>query len=197
MDSILGFVEDAILKYQTKYIVLAFEDEVKENIREKIVQTIKKHFDVFVILKSGLPEQKQYLEKYFSYGVHGLYLDTEINLGSPGQIEMLSFAVELFARGWVFAKSNNSETMIKELLKLKIVPVLTNHDLKLVNFIKSHKYFNKISSNLIKFVPFLDYKPIDYSLTDKIKMKMLLESMNLRQKLMVKNVSESFECSGL
>lgn len=197
MDSILGFVEETIFKYQTKYIVLAFEDDVKEYFREKIVQTIKKHFDVFVILKSGLPEQEQYLEKYFSYGVHGLYLDTDINLRSLGQIRIISFAVELFARGWVFAKSNNNESMIKELLKLKIIPVLTEYDSRLVNFIKSHKYFNEISSNLIKFVPFLEPKQIDYSFTDKIKMKMLLESMNLRQKLMVKNVDESLSSSGL
>ena len=62
--------------------------------------------------------------------------------------------------------------------------------------IKSNQYFNKIAPNL-KAVPLLDQDQQNYSLTDKIRMKMILESINLRQKLMLKNVDESFESSGL
>ena len=165
--------------------------------RKKVVETVKNYFDIFVVLKSNMPEHKQTIEEYFSYGVHGLYFNTDVELYAQEEIEIMTFATELFARGWVFAKTQNSEVMIKELLRLKIVPVLAEQDAKLVDFIKSHEYFNKISSNLIKSIPLLEQNQSDYSLTEKIKMKMLLESMNLRQKLMVKSVDESFGSSGL
>ncbi len=170
---------------------------MKDLERKKIVQTVKKYFDIFVVLKSTMPKHNQPIEEYFSYGVHGLYFDTNIDFHSQDQIEVLVYATDLFARGWVFAKTQSEESMIKELLRLKIVPVLAEHDAKLVDFIKSHEYFDKISSNLIKAIPLLDLKQSAYSLTDRIKMKMLLESMNLRQKLMVKSVDESFGSSGL
>ncbi|SNS98349.1 hypothetical protein SAMN05446037_103145 [Anaerovirgula multivorans] len=197
IESILSFIEDEIVKYQTKYTILSFQENVKDTEGKKIVEIIKKHFDIFVILKSDIPNDQQHIEEYFSYGVHGIYFDKNPNTYSKEDIEIMAFATELFPRGWVFANTQNNEGMIEELLSLKIIPVLLEDDTTLVNFIKSHEDFNKTSRNLIKSIPLLDKKQISYSLADKIKMKMLLETLNLRQKLMIKSIDESFNSSGL
>lgn len=160
------------------------------------MDNIKKCFDVFIVLKSDIPKYKLGLEEYFSYGVHGLYFSTSTEAYSKEQVEIMTFATELFTRGWVFASTQNNKNMIRQLLSLKIIPVPSEQDSKLIEFIKSYKFFNKISPNL-KSVPLLDKDQPDYSLTDKIKMKMILETINLRQKLMLKNVDESFGSSGL
>lgn len=136
------------------------------------------------------------MEGYFSYGVHGLIFKQSTETYLKEQVDMMAFAAELFPRGWVFASGPNNKTMINKLLSQKIIPVPSQNDPKLVEYIKSHRHFDKIAPNL-KSVPFLDQEQPNYSLTDKIRMKMILESINFRQKLMLKNVDESFESSGL
>ncbi|AKL94799.1 hypothetical protein CACET_c13340 [Clostridium aceticum] len=197
IETILTFIEEEITKYQTKYAVLSFEENIGNASGKRIVEVIKKHFDIFVILKSAIPDHQRHIEEYFSYGVHGIYFDDHPNHYSKENIEIMTFATELFPRGWVFANTRNSEEMIEELLGLNILPILMKEDAKLVNFIKSHEKFNKISRNSIKSVPLLDQEQTEYSLTDKIKMKMLLETFNLRQKLMIKSIDASFNSSGL
>ncbi|ABR49626.1 hypothetical protein Amet_3498 [Alkaliphilus metalliredigens QYMF] len=197
MESILSFIENEIAAYQTKYIILSFQENVKDTERKKIVEMIKNHFDIFIVLRSDIPKDQQRIEEYFSYGVHGIYFDTIPNKYAKEDIEIMTFATELFPRGWVFANTRNIESMIEVLLALRIIPVLLESDTALVKFIKSHTGFSKISQKLIKSVPLLDEKQDCYSLTDKIKIKMLLESLNLRQKLMIKNIDESFNSSGL
>ncbi|WP_069998068.1 hypothetical protein [Cellulosilyticum sp. I15G10I2] len=196
-ESILSFIEAEMTKYQTKYIVLSFEESIRDIDRKKMVELIKKHFDIFVILKSELPKYQQIIEEYFSYGVHGLYFDSSLKIYAEESIEIMRFAVELFPGGWVFANTQNDGSMIEALLALKIVPVLQKEDRELVHFIKTHENFIKISRNFIKSVPLLDKSQNDYSLADKIRMKMLLETLNLRQKLMIKSIDESFNSSGL
>ena len=195
-ETILSFVEQEITDYQEKYILLTFQDKINDFSRKKIVENIKRHFDIFIILQSGVPRHKQRIEEYFSYGVHGLYFNLNLTGYSKEQIEMMIYAAGLFSPGWVFATSQNVKSMIEELLSLKIIPVLFDYDDELVDFIKSHKKFNKISPNL-KSIPLLELKQSNFSLADKIKMKVLLETMNLRQKLMVKRIDESFGSSGL
>ncbi len=197
VESVLSFVEAEIAKYQTKYIVLSFEETLHDAKRKKVVDLIKSHFDIFVILKSKLPKYPQMIEEYFAYGVHGLYFDSKPDIYSETSTEIMVFAAELFPNGWVFANSESDENMIEELLGLKIIPVLQEENKELLNFIKSHHHFIKFSRNLTKSVPLLDKDQNDYSFTDKIRMKMLLESLNLRQKLMIKNIDESFNSSGL
>jgi len=195
--TVLDFIEDVITTHQTKYIVLSFQDELSGSDRKKTVEMIKKHFDIFIILKSDMPNHKQLIEEYFSYGVHGLYFASDINLCSKQHLEILTFAVDLFVRGWVFANTANDKELIKKLLAMKIIPVPVKYDARLSSYIKSHKCYNKFSSNMLKVIPLLDRGQADYSLTDKIKLKTLLETMNLRQKLRVKNIDESFGSSGL
>ena len=195
-ETLLGFIEKEISQYQTKYSLLSFQDQVTDYARKILVEEIKKHFDIFVVLQSDIPRHKQRIEEYFSYGVHGLYFNLNLTGYSKEQIEMMIYAAGLFSPGWVFATSQNVKSMIEELLSLKIIPVLFDYDDELVDFIKSHKKFNKISPNL-KSIPLLELKQSNFSLADKIKMKVLLETMNLRQKLMVKRIDESFGSSGL
>ncbi|AOT69175.1 hypothetical protein [Geosporobacter ferrireducens] len=197
MESILSSAEDVITKYQANYILLSFQYDVDHTDRKKTVETIKKYFDIFLLLKSDIPNDKQRIEEYFSYGVHGIYFDISVNIYTREQAEIMSFAVELFTRGWIFASSRNDETMIEELLSLKIVPIISRHDDRLIEFIKTHEDFNKLSPGLLKSIPLFDQSQSEYSLTDKIKMKMLLETLNLRQKLMIKSVDESLSSSGL
>lgn len=192
----MGYIDYVIAKYQTKYIVIQFHDDIEVLARKKVVDKIKNFFDIFIVLKSDIPSHKRCIEEYFSYGVHGLYFNTSAGAYSQEQVEIVTFATGLFARGWVFASIQKDKNLVTQLLSLKVIPVLSEQDPGLVQFIKSHQAFNKISPNL-KSVPLLESEQCDYTLADKIKMKMLLETMNLRQKLMVKNIDESFGSSGL
>lgn len=195
-ETILAFIEDQISTHQIKYILVSFNDKIKNSNRKKVVDRIKSYFDIFVVLKTDVPKQQQQIEEYFSYGVHGIYFNLSQKVYDKKQLDIMSFATDLFSRGWVFAGTQNDEGMIEELLNLKIIPVPVKYDGEITDFIKSHSSFKKISPNL-KSVPLVDQEPCEYSFTDRIKMKMLLESMNLRQKLMVKSVDESFASSGL
>jgi len=196
LEVILGEVDNALARHRTKYIVTEFQDDLKVHERKKTVDTIKKYYDIFIVLKSAIPQHKYRIEEYFSYGVHGLYFSTSADAYSREQVEVLTFATELFTRGWVFANAQNDKNVISQLISLKVIPVPSEQDSGLVKFIKSHQSFANISPNL-RSVPLLEQEQSDYSLADKIKMKMLLETMNLRQKLMVKNIDESFGSSGL
>lgn len=173
-----------------------FHDNVSDACRKKVVDKIKNCFDLFIVLKSAIPSSRQRIEEYFSYGVHGLFFSSKDAAYSKEEVELMTVATGLFSRGWVYANSKNNKTSIKQLITLKIIPVLSEYDPELIDYIKAHKSFDKISPN-IKTIPFLDRDQSDYSLADKIRMKMLLETMNLRQKLMVKNIDESFGSSGL
>jgi len=195
--TILAFIEDEILKYQTKYILLSFSEDYQYPDRKKTVERIKKYFDIFIILKTEIPTEKYGIEEYFSYGVHGVFLMNNSDFHSKMDIEIITYAAELFTPGWVFANSKNNKSLIDELLSLKIIPVMHEEDKRIIDFIKSHDNFGKISSNLMKSVPLLDKYQPEYSLADKVKMKMLLETLNLRQKLMIKNIDDSFVSSGL
>ncbi|AOY76516.1 hypothetical protein [Clostridium formicaceticum] len=197
IEAILSFIEEETAKYQTKYIVLSFHEDVRDIEGKRIVEMIKKHFDIFVILRSAIPNHQQNIEEYFSYGVHGIYFDKPLGSYSKEDIEQMVFATELFPRGWVFANVQNDKTKIEELLEFSIVPVPLKEDVECVEFIKSHEKFSRISRNLIKSIPLLDQRWAEYSLADKIKMKMLLETLNLRQKLMIKSIDASFNSSGL
>lgn len=157
---------------------------------------IKNCFDIFIVLKTAIPSSRQRIEEYFSYGVHGIFFTTDAGAYSREEVEIMTVATGLYSRGWVYASSKNNKKIIKQLLSLKIIPVLSEEDPELIAYIKSQKSFDKITPN-IKSVPLLDQNQSDYSLADKIRMKMLLETMNLRQKLMVKNIDESFGSSGL
>lgn len=194
LEAVLALIEDEILKYQSKYILLSFSNDYQYLDRKKTVERIKKYFDIFIILKTEIPKDKYKIEEYFSYGVHGVYL---INPHTKMDLEIITYATELFTPGWVFTNSKNNKILIEELLSLKIIPVVHEEDENLIDFIKSHHNFSKISSSLIKSIPLLDKNQTEYSLVDKVKMKMVLESLNLRQKLMIKSIDDSFVSSGL
>lgn len=189
-------IDDALARRHAKCIVIDFQDKTEGGDRKKVVDKIKKYFDVFIILKSDMLSHKNQIEEYYFYGVHGLFVQTGTGAYSKDQIQVLTAAAELFSRGWVFAGVADNDTAIDELLAHKIIPVPTAENKRLIELIKSNPLLNKISPNL-KCVPLLDREEPDYSLADRIKMKMLLETMNLRQKLMVKNIDESFGSSGL
>ncbi len=189
-------INDEIANRQARYIVISFQYDINAADRKEIVDRIKKCFDIFVVLKTDIPDSKQDVEEYFSYGVHGLFFNIGTETYLKEQVKIMTFATELFPRGWVFASIKNNKSIINKLLSLKIIPVPSQYEPKLTKFIKSHKCFNKIAPNL-KSVPLLDQDHSNYSFTDKIRMKMILESINFRQKLMLKNVDESFESSGL
>lgn len=194
--SVLNRINHEITSLQAKYIVIEFQDALEPSDRKEIVDQIKKCFDVFIVLKSDNLNSEQDLEEYFFYGVHGLVLEAGTERYLEEQADILTFAAELFPRGWVFASTQNNKRIINKIFSLKIIPVPSQYDPKLVKFIRSHPCFGRIAPSL-KSVPLLDHDPSDYSLTDKIRMKMILESINLRQKLMLKNVDMSFESSGL
>jgi len=94
--------------------------------RKKTVDNIKKYFDIFIILKSGVPSHRHRVEEHFSYGVHGLYFNSGLNDYSEEQLKIMNFATELFFHGWVFAGTQNNKSTVKQLLSQKIIPVLSD-----------------------------------------------------------------------
>ncbi len=197
IESILSYVEEKITNYHANYIILSFQNDIRDIDRIAIVKIIKEYFNIFIIFKTDIPKHRHRIEEYFSYGVHGIYFDVDVVEYSKKEFDIFFFTKDLFTKGWVFANTLRDKRMIEELLAIQIIPILSTYDNEFINYIKSHESFNKISSNLIKSIPVLDKKKYHYSLAEKIKMKMLLESLNLRQKLMLKKVDESFASSGL
>ncbi|MFZ5969184.1 MAG: hypothetical protein ACOYVK_18665 [Bacillota bacterium] len=197
MEAILDGIEIDIVKQEQRYVTLEFPVEMSNLERKGIIETIKKYYDIFILIKADIPRNTNIIEEYFSSGIHGVYFHGLTNHDGLEQFQIMGYAAELFYGGSVFAKCPEDKDMIEGLLKRKVIPVLSGQHEDFIEFIKTHPYFQRISSNLLKYIPALEQGAWTVTLKDRLKIKMLLEAINLRQKLMIKSVDDSFHSSGL
>lgn len=195
-EEVLNTVEKNCINEGLNFSIITFEENIAEEKCAVLVKEIKKHFDIFIIIKTQIPENKKKIEEYFSYGIHGIYFYGYSDV-SEDQFNRMAYATKIFPEGLVFASVNNSKDFIGNLLNKKIIPVITECDEELLNFVKNHELFYKIPSTYLKYIPAIEPNECNLNLVEKFRMKMRLESLNLRQKLMVKNVEDSLNSSSL
>jgi hypothetical protein len=176
--------------------MIIVDDSKTHNLKE-LVRAIKSHFDIFILLETEIPKTPVAVDRYFFQGFHGIYYREEKKLSSKG-VEVLKHSAELFPRGSLFFEYSGTKTHdIDKILQLNFIPVLKSCDIKLLEHIKNKLDKSKKLSRYLKYMPLLEQVKCDYNFGHKLKIKMMLETDNLRQKLMVKNVEESFSSSGL
>lgn len=196
IDCLLDRIE-AIIEQQIRFVILEFENEISDVKCKEIVKEIKNHFDIFIILKTNIPMSKNRVEEYLYYGIHGILYHENSGEYSEKQIEMMIYTVDVFPGSLVFATVRENKDYIDEFLNARIAPVVPNRDEDLVSFIKNHSKFHTVSSRITKYVPILETNQYNFKAIDKIRIKMLLETINFSQKLMVKNIEDSFNSSSL
>lgn len=194
--NVLDKIEERIGE-EIVFVILRFNKEIDDTKRKEIIHTIKKYYDIFIILKTDVPEYKKRLEEYLAYGIHGILFSEASGKYTESQIEIISYAVEIFPDNLIFTTVDNDKCLIEILLDKKIIPIAPCWNKDLMGFIKRHSKFSTISNKIFKYIPMFDAKKSKYTILDKIKIKMILESINLRQKLMVKSVEDSFNSSSL
>lgn len=197
IEEIINSVKNDFIQEDRKYTLVEFQKEFSRKECEKIVASIKKYFDIFIILKTEIPENLKKIEEYLSYGVHGIYFPENLNGNAESQIEKMVYATQIFPEGLIFANAGNDIELIEIMLLNRIIPVVSSCNQELIEFIKNHKDFIPSFSKYLKYIPVLEENVCNFSLVENIKLKMKLESLNLRKKLMVKKVADSFNSSGL
>ncbi len=197
IETIIKSVNDDFIKQNMKYSLVEFQSDISRLEREKIINSIKKYFDIFIILKTQIPQHISAIEEYLSYGVHGVYFWDNFNGNANEQLRKITYAIKLFPEGLIFAHAGSSRELVEKMLEKRIIPVVSSCNQELINFIKNHKDFSPIYSKYLKYIPILEENICNFTLVENIKLKMQLESLNLRKKLRVKNVADSFDSSGL
>ncbi len=195
MELFLDSIEANIIKSGFSFMLII--DDAKNYDLKKLVYDIKNHFDIFILLETDIPEELSSVDKYFFQGFHGIYYNEKNSL-SGDEIKILKHSTELFPKGSLFLEySGNDLNEVDKILELNFIPVLKSCDINLLEHTKGRIEKSKKLSRYLKYVPLLEQVKCDYNLGHKLKIKMMLETDNLRQKLMIKNVEESFNSSGL
>ncbi|WP_320046462.1 hypothetical protein [uncultured Ilyobacter sp.] len=188
-------IENKVVKNGFSFIIL-INDTQKRDIRE-FVQEIKNHFDIFILEGAYIPSSKKQVENCFFNGFHGTYyLDKKEILNIDEEI--LKYTSLLFPKGSIFLEYSGSDrTIVDKILKMDYIPVIKSCDLELLDYTRMKIKKSKKLSRYLKYVPLLEQIKCEYRMGDKLKRKVILETDNLRQKLMIKNVDDSFNSSGL
>ena len=195
MELFLDSIEENIIKSGFSFMLII--DNAKNYDLKKLVYDIKNHFDIFILLETDIPGELSSVDKYFFQGFHGVYYNEKNSL-SDNDIKILKHSTELFPKGSLFLEySGNELNEVDKILELNFIPVLKSCDIKLLEHTKGRIEKSKKLSRYLKYVPLLEQIKCDYNFGHKLKIKMMLETDNLRQKLMIKNVEESFNSSGL
>lgn len=197
---VFDLIEERVIIPNKKHALLEFDVTMNVSECTNIVSYVKENFDIFIVLVTELPDKNVQIEKYFSYGIHAIYFYSLSEKYLKNQLEILEFISGIFPEGAVFIQSPGDKEIIELILGKKIIPIIPrceNEESELIDFIRNHHKFTGISLNYLKYIPIFGDNHMHYSLLDKIKIKMVLETGNLRQKLMVKNIDDSFNSSGL
>lgn len=191
---LLEIIEKKVIAFKQKFIVLDFGNEQEASRYQWMLEEIRAYYDLFIILKHSLSSTIQ-IEQLFSYGIHGICFTADGTFYTLDDIERMKVAKEIFYQGLIFAQVEPDKEQIDQLLRECIIPLLSNQDLALQEYIQTSSFCSEVKE-MLKYIP-IDTQNKVYSFADKIKLKMLLESIHLRQKLIVKQVEESFSSSGL
>jgi len=195
LSDFLDIIENRILKKRLSFILL--ENDTGEKDIRKLIREIKNHFDIFILEISDFPKLKSRIDESFFNGFHGVYFKSIKDISSI-DMEIIDHAIKLFPKGSLFMDYNGSEiSQVDKILERELIPVSTNCDPILLNYIKEKVNENGTLSRYLKYVPLLDETVCSYHIGHKLKRKLVLESYNLRQRLMVKSVEDSFNSSKL
>lgn len=196
IQKIIKLINENFIQERKKYTLIKFHKDISRLECEKMVSSIKKYFDIFIILKTVASQDIKIIEEYFSYGVHGIYFKEEVSFFTSAQLDQISYSTKLFPEGLVFVYVSNNKSLAEKILDQNAIPVVSKNNKALIDFIK-----NKGSASnclkYLKYIPVLEENVCEFSFIDNIEIKIKLESLNLRQKLMVKNIEDSFNSSGL
>jgi hypothetical protein len=203
-ESFLDKLESELLGNRHEFVIIISLENFDLIKTREIVNEIKKHFDIFIILKIKLPNEAKELEKYFSSGIHGVFfLNSE---DQKNNIKVLTEASGIFTKGTVFYQSLiETEEYLKELIEIGVIPVIKSTNTELHKFVEINLNKRKNLKGYLKFIPIIeefnknsDFNYIrEHGIKEKIEKKIILELNNLRQKLMIKEVEDSFNSSSL
>lgn len=207
-EDFLDKLEEKLIEKKQEFVILKSKS-FDFNKTKDLVGEIKKHFDIFVILKTQLPEKIKELEYFFLSGIHGIFFTENKQISNKveeKQFKVLKEAVRIFSTGTVFYETlNENRPFIKNLLDNNIIPVIKTKNLKLIDFIEINLNKRKSLKGYLKFIPLVEEPSENYGFNlirdrgfkGKVEKKIILELNNLRQKLMIKEVEESFNSSAL
>lgn len=197
-DSSKKMIKDLDEKIKTDKISYIIIEKTKDIYKlEKYIKEIKKHFDIFIMYKTDIPKNYFEIENYFIIGFHALIFYGKNNY-DLNDIKILDYSKELFKIGKVFVEyTGYKKSELDFLIELNIIPLLNRCDEKISDYILKKSKKQKNLNNYLKYIEIFNSENCVVSFSDKIKRKMELELINFRQKIMVKNISESFDSSSL
>lgn len=195
----LGVIEnirEKVVCLCQKFVIVEFEEGITPDCCRDYIEAIKSHYDLFIILKVQLPQEIA-IEALYAYGIHGICFSPKGFSYSQQEIDRMVAAQAYFTNVLVFAEVNDNQQVITSLLEAGILPKLMTENQEIKKWLLAHDLYKKLAvKDVFKYLP-LYREDVTYSLSDKIKMKMILEGINLRQKLRIRQVEESFNSSGL
>ena len=195
IENFLSLIEKNIIKAGLSFIIIS--NDTKDQHLKDIVSEIKSHFDIFILLETDIPKSNSLVEKYFFEGFHGIYYKEKTELSETDK-NVLKHSTELFPIGSLFLEYSGSKfNDIDQILNMNLIPVLKSCDFKLLEYTENKIDNSKKLNRYLKYVPLLGQNRCQYNLGHRLKIKMMLETDNLRQKLMVKSIEDSFNSSGL
>jgi hypothetical protein len=196
--SLSEFVDEIDIRVvKTGFSFMIVINDTEEQDIKYIVDEIKSHFDIFILEETDRLDSRIQIDNSFLNGFHGIYYRAKTEISTIEKDNLL-YSSTLFPKGSLFLEYTGIDSMeIDKILDMNFIPVLKSCDAGLLNYTK--RKIDKIRklSRYLKYVPLLEQVKCDYHIGDKLKRKVLLETDNLRQKLMIKNIEDSFNSSGL
>lgn len=206
-EKFLKRVEEEVINMGFEFMILKI-NEFKVSKIKIIIEEIKRHFDIFIIIKTQIPESDKELEYYFSTGAHGVIFEENIkgNKNYKETFGLLIQATKIFSTGTIFYETfETDEKFILELIDKNIIPIVRSSNTALLDYIEMKLKKRKNLSTYLKYIPVIKQFDEEYAATNmkekglkqRLEKKFILELNNLRQKLMIKEVNDSFNSSSL
>lgn len=176
-DSLVDLIDEQI---GDDSVIVLEVDTITATISSAIAE-LKRHFDKLILFKGNLPVDSEGVDRLFGAGFHGIVIPA-----SEAVRPESDHAVDIFRRGFVIAELTGDESadVRTDLLRRGIVPLPIDTAMaQKSEFDFQYRLLSGDSKGL--------------RLTDRFKLKFAIETINLRQKLMVTEIYESFESSSL
>jgi hypothetical protein len=159
------------------------------------LERIKAQGDYILLTKASLSSKEQEVEGAYASGFHGIIFSSDGDF-FQADAKGPTYAKRLFTPGAVFVEVNDSVSVEESisLIESGLVPLYTD-----INRSKELEVRLKDYSLDGRWLYFLNCYRLqaEISFTDKLAKKYLLEVANLKHKLRVKNISDSYSSSSL
>ncbi|ERP30927.1 hypothetical protein [Chitinivibrio alkaliphilus] len=170
------------------YCLLRSPAGIPENLSERTAH-IQAHLDVLIFFAISTADfSRKNLHELFAAGIHGLIID---GISSP-VLTLSTYAHTLFGTGALFVKSEKGDNeTISQCRSQDLIPLSYSEGVIQPEEISR-------SRKLLRFARYFPpFQEGSLSLQQKISLRFLIESRNLRRRLMVQETADSFESSGL